>query len=118
MKLYSHKGVELHKHTDSKGTQYKLYVKDHYYPFAKLPTKVNSNSEFIRTAGITFVHEHDPNIPRVKYTCMTCGHTSMEAEALKACIVICTDCRGEMTPPVRKKRVYKEVISRKGFLRI
>ena len=119
MKLYSKDGVELHKHTNKSGTRYKLYVKDTYYPFAKLPTTPNSKSEFSRDGGKEYVHEHDPMIPRVKYTCKTCGHTSMQAEILKKCMIICTDCKGVMTPPVRKKRevVSKRAIKRKGLER-
>jgi len=121
MKLYSKDGVELHQHTNKSGTRYKLYVKDKYYPFAKLLTSPNSNSEVSKTAGNEYVHEHDPDIPRVKYTCMKCGHTSMQAASLvlKSGIVICTDCKGEMLPPAKKKRevVSKRAIKRKGMER-
>ena len=121
MKLYSKDGVELHQHTNKSGTRYKLYVKDAYYPFVKLPTTPNSKSEFSNSGGREYVKEHDPMIPRVKYTCMKCGHTSMQAASLTLMggIVICTDCKGEMLPPVKKKRevVSKRAIKRKGMER-
>jgi hypothetical protein len=119
MKIYSKQGVELHKHTNQSGTVYKLYVHNKYYPFPKLTTAPNSNSEFSNKDTRAFIKEKDDGIVRVKYVCQVCGHTSMEAEALKACMVICTDCKGIMLPPVKVKKLQtiKKLVRRKGMER-
>lgn len=112
MKIYSKNGIDLHKHTNQHGTRFRLYVHGKYYPFPKLP--LNSKTEF------THVRPKDESIVRVKYVCPRCKHTSMEAECLKACDVICTECRSIMLPPVKVKRLRtmkKLAARRKGMER-
>ena len=111
MKIFSKNGVDLHKHSNQHGTRYRLYVHGKYYPFPKLSPSLNSKTELTKVV--------DESIVRVKYVCTKCGHTSMEAEVLKACDVICTNCRSIMLPPVKVKRAQtiKKLARRRGLER-